>query len=350
MLEVLARDADDETLLSSRIYHERGKALGSDKILHILADGEYHSGEELGAVLGVSRAAVWKQLQKLEALNVRLESQRGRGYRIKGGLSLLSREAVVAQVGEAARPYAEALEIVDALDSTNGLAIERIAKGDAHGYCCTAEVQRSGRGRRGRSWLSPFARNLYFSMVWQFHSGAAALEGLSLCVGVAIARALKRAQVAPIALKWPNDVLLDGRKLAGILLEMQGDPAGICQVVIGVGINVSMDGVDTGAIGQPWADLREFPLAQDRNRVLALVIDELVVALEEYRRSGFASFREEWQGFDAFRGEEVMVQLGESAVFGVAEGVDEGGGLRVRTATGLQTFHGGEVSLRRVEP
>lgn len=326
------------------------KALGSEKILHILADGDYHSGEELGAALGVSRAAVWKQLQKLEAFNVMLESQRGRGYRIKGGLNLLSREAVLAEVGAAARPYAEALEIYDSLGSTNGLAMQRIAQGDAHGYCCTAEVQESGRGRRGRSWLSPYGRNLYFSMVWQFHSGAAALEGLSLCVGVAIARALTRAQVAPVALKWPNDVLVDGRKLAGILLEMQGDPAGICQVVIGVGINVRMEGVDTGDIGQPWADLRQFPMARDRNRLLALVLDELVAALEEYRRSGFGSFREEWQALDAFRGEEVMVQLGENGVLGVAEGVDDGGGLRVRTASGLQTFYGGEVSLRRAAP
>ena len=209
--------------------------MSTEKILQVLADGEFHSGEELGAALGVSRAAVWKQLQKLEALNIELESQKGRGYRIVGGLDLLSREAVLASSGEASKPFVESMDIFNELASTNEVALAKIAEGDAHGYCCTAELQRSGRGRRGRQWVSPFARNLYFSMVWQFHSGASALEGLSLCIGVAVARALNRAGVDGVALKWPNDVLLDGRKLAGILLEMQGDPAGLDPDVGGEG-------------------------------------------------------------------------------------------------------------------
>ncbi len=320
--------------------------LSTEKILQVLADGEFHSGEELGAALGVSRAAVWKQLQKLEALNIELESQKGRGYRIVGGLNLLSRDAVLASSGEASRPFIESMDIFNELASTNEVALARIAEGDAHGYCCTAELQLSGRGRRGRQWVSPFARNLYFSMVWQFHSGASALEGLSLCVGVAVARALKNAGVDGVALKWPNDILLDGRKLAGILLEMQGDPAGLCQVVIGVGVNVKMSGADTSGIQQPWADLRGYDIADDRNRLLSLLIDALVDVLTQYSRGGFALYRDEWQSLDAYRGREVMVQLGDTWVSGVAEGVDQGGGLLLRTDKGTRVFNGGEVSLR----
>ena len=324
----------------------KGLELNTEKILHILADGDFHSGEELGAALGVSRAAVWKQLQKLESLSVELESQKGRGYRIVGGLSLLSREQVLACSTEASRPFVASMDILGEVASTNQLALARIAEGGAHGYCCAAELQSSGRGRRGRQWVSPFARSVYFSMVWEFHSGASALEGLSLCVGVAVARALRGAGVDGVALKWPNDILRDGRKLAGILLEMQGDPAGVCQVVIGVGINARMSGADTSAITQPWADLRGCAIADDRSRLLALVLNALVDVLNEYSSGGFPPFREEWQLLDAYRGREVMVQLGEAWVRGTAEGVDQGGGLQVRTDTGLRTFHGGEVSLR----
>lgn len=323
--------------------------MAADKILTILADGQFHSGEELGAALGVSRAAVWKQLQKLETLSLDVETQKGRGYRVIGGLDLLDRSRMLSAASDRIRPVVEAMTIAQSLDSTNLQAARRIADGGAHGYCCVAEQQSAGRGRRGRHWLSPFARSLYFSLVWEFNSGAAALEGLSLCVGVAVARAMARAGVDEVNLKWPNDVLRSGRKLAGILLEMQGDPAGICQVVIGVGVNVRLTGIDTRSIAQPWADLADLSIGGDRNGLLVLILDELVAALTRYTAEGFRPFRDEWMGLDAYRGREVVVQLGGSWLTGIAEGVDAGGGLQLRTAQGMRTFHGGEVSLRSAE-
>ena len=320
--------------------------MASEQLLSILADGEFHSGEELGGLLGVSRAAVWKQLQKLEELCLPIEAQKGRGYRLLGGLDLLDRESIFQHVDHDLRAMLSEIDIFDVLDSTNLQAARRIAEGPAHRYCCTAEQQTAGRGRRGREWLSPFGRSLYCSLVWEFSSGAAALEGLSLCIGVAVANALSAAGVDGISLKWPNDVLLNGKKLGGILLEMQGDPAGVCQVIVGIGLNMRLQEVDTAAVTQPWADLSAYPIGADRNRMLALLLSALYAALTQYSRTGFSPFREQWQVLDAYRGRSVKVQLGEEWLFGVEDGVNSDGGLRLITDSGVRVFHGGEVSLR----
>jgi len=329
-------------------FATRGNVLASEQLLSVLADGEFHSGEELGGLLGVSRAAVWKQLQKLEELSLSIEAQKGRGYRVVGGLDLLNRELIAQHADQALQAILERMEIFGVLDSTNLQAAKRIAMGPAHQYCCTAEQQTAGRGRRGRQWLSPFGRSLYCSLVWEFSNGAAALEGLSLCIGVAVANALSEAGVDGISLKWPNDVLLDGEKLGGILLEMQGDPAGVCQVIIGVGLNMQLQEVDSAVVTQPWADLSAYPIGSDRNRMLALLLNALFAALTQYSRQGFSPFRDQWQALDAFRGQSVKVQLGEEWLFGTEDGVNPDGGLRLITDSGVRVFHGGEVSLREV--
>lgn len=315
-------------------------------LLDVLADGEFHSGEELGAALGVSRAAVWKQLQKLEELQLTLESQKGKGYRLCGGLDLLAADRLSSALPADMRGLAHRLTILPQTESTNADAAQRILAGNSHGVCIAAEQQTAGRGRRGRQWLSPFAKNLYFSVIWEFSSGAAALEGLSLCVGVAVARALKHLGAESPSLKWPNDVLLNGRKVAGILLEMQGDPAGICQVIIGIGLNVRMGEADVSTIDQPWTDLAAAGVSAGRNEVLAAVLAELYQALTCYSEQGFAPFHAEWEALDAYRDREVVVILGDNRVAGRACGVEKNGGLVVETSSGRRVFHGGEVSLR----
>lgn len=313
-----------------------------EALLQKLADGEFHSGRALGEALAISRTAVWKQLQKLEQMGLPLESVKGRGYRLAGGLDLLSRGDVEAALSARARERLHTLDIRGVVDSTNAV----VADADA-GYVCAAEQQTAGRGRRGRQWVSPYGQNLYCSLLWEFEGGAAALEGLSLAVGVAVARVIRQAGAAGVQVKWPNDVLCDGRKMAGILLEMQGDAAGRCQVVVGIGLNVAMR--SAGGIDQPWVDLTsvvdEIP---SRSRLLAYLLNELVVVLEDFTVGGFAGFRREWQQLDAFRGREVAVRLGDDVVLGTSAGVDAGGGLIVETVEGRRVFNGGEVSLRAV--
>jgi BirA family biotin operon repressor/biotin-[acetyl-CoA-carboxylase] ligase len=318
----------------------------SVEILNILADGEYHSGEEIGARLGVSRAAVWKQLQKLEHFDLDIESVKGRGYCLVGGLDLLDGEKIRSTLSAEASQALGKFEIFPIIDSTNNAAGIAIREGKGAGYCCLAEQQSAGRGRRGRQWQSPFGRNIYLSQVWEFQSGAAALEGLSLSVGLAVVRALTNFGVTGLGLKWPNDILHNNKKLSGILLEMQGDPAGVCQVVVGVGLNVDMSGANTGEISQPWTDLAQALGVVDRNRLVAELMSAMYVVYKEFSSSGFTVHKEEWCRHDAFAGREVKVQLGDTYIEGVVAGLDRSGGLLLMTADGERVFNGGEVSLR----
>ncbi|MDO3385511.1 bifunctional biotin--[acetyl-CoA-carboxylase] ligase/biotin operon repressor BirA [Gilvimarinus sp. SDUM040013] len=317
-------------------------------LLHLLRDGEFHSGEELGEALAVSRTAVWKQLQKLGELGLECESVRGRGYRLSAPLELLNASRIADLAG--VDPTLIQLEVVT--DSTNAQLLSRSSTLRS-GSFCIAEQQTAGRGRRGRQWISPFGSNLYLSGVWQFEGGAARLEGLSLAVGVCIAQVLESFGFRGVQLKWPNDVLVDGRKLAGILLEMSGDPAGVCQVVVGVGVNVRMPSCAAQSIDQPWTDLASMSSEQGlesvgRNEMVASLVDALSRLMVEFERVGFARWRAAWLERAAFMGQAVSLQTANSEIRGELIGVDGSGALTLRVGGEERLFYGGEVSVRAV--
>jgi BirA family biotin operon repressor/biotin-[acetyl-CoA-carboxylase] ligase len=319
------------------------------RLLQTLADGNFHSGEELGQLLGVSRAAIWKQLQKLEEfVDLQLESIKGKGYRLRGGIELLDAELIIPVVSEPAKLLLHSLNIIEQVDSTNRLAIELAQKGASRGCVVLAEQQTAGKGRRGRLWVSPFARNIYCSVIWEFDAGAAALEGLSLAVGVAVAQALEVTDIHGVELKWPNDIVYEQRKLAGILIEMMGDASGRCQVVIGVGINIAMsDSIDASAIDQPWTDTNTIAgTIISRNQLTANLITQLLPLLAEFEAEGFASFQDAWSMLDCTKGKPIAIHFGERTLLGTAAGINVSGALAIDTETGRQWFHGGEVSLR----
>lgn len=317
-------------------------------LLPLLANGEYCSGQELARALGVSRTAIWKQLNKLADLGLEIESVKGRGYRIPGGLDLLDAAAVRSALQPEALALLSKLQLLETVDSTNAEVMRQIEAGAAAGLVCTAEQQSAGRGRRGREWVSPFARNLYVSVAWQFHQGAAALEGLSLAVGVAVARALAACGLPPVQLKWPNDVLFDDAKLGGILLEMTGDATGACQVITGVGLNVAMPDSVAGAIDQAWTDIAAMAGGEQpgRNTLLAALLNELLPLLAAFETQGFEPLRAEWQALDAFADKPVQLRTGAEPMTGIARGVDSRGALQLETSSGLQSVYGGEISLR----
>lgn len=317
-------------------------------ILQLLADGQFHSGEELGGLIGVSRSAVWKHLQKMEEIGVKVSSIKGRGYCISGGLDLLDQVKIRAEL---CTSLALELSVFTQIDSTNSFLMRKEARAM---QVCLAEFQSDGRGRRGRRWISPFAKNIYCSIGWGFESGVAALEGLSLAIGLAVVRTLRRHGVSGLELKWPNDVLYGDQKLAGILIEMTGDPAGYCEVVIGLGVNISMINQDVELIDQPWVDLHSILLAQglsliSRNQLAAMLIDELVSLLANYSQSGFSVYWDEWQSYNAYKGKLVELTNGSVIHQGVCMGVTTKGALIIETASGEEIFHGGEVSLRRMK-
>ncbi len=318
-----------------------------DKLLTILADGAFHSGEELGKTLGISRTAVWKQIQKLAEVGLEVESQKGCGYRLAGGLDLLDERQLRAAIAAGSYHIQPILSLHGSVTSTNELARVAAESGDATGCVFIAEQQTEGRGRRGRQWVSPLGRNIYLSAVWGFDGGVQALEGLSLAVGVAVRRALVSCGVHGLEFKWPNDLLWQKKKLGGILLEVLGDPAGFCQVVVGIGINLNMPDQADKLIEQAWADvaqIAEKPV--ERNRLTAELVKELFPLLSDYHLCGFSACRDEWLRHDAFANQPVTLLLMNKSVRGTARGVNESGALLVEIDGEVQTFSGGEISLR----
>lgn len=316
------------------------------ELLKRLADGQFHSGRELGECLGISRTAVWKQIRALEELGLEVYCVRGRGYRIPGGVDLLDVQCLEVLLLPQVRQRLEQLQLQLTTGSTNELALEGLRHG-VHGALYMAEQQTQGRGRRGRRWISPFASGLYFSIAWRFRCGVAALEGLSLVVGLALKRVLDAAGFQQVGVKWPNDLLVAGRKLAGVLIEVTGDTAVESQLVIGIGINAALSDDVSGAIDQPWADLRQQGVPIQRTDLLAALLNELVPVLSQFESEGFGHFRDEWMSADVFRHQPVRVQTGADAYLtGIAAGVNESGALLLQTEQELRTLHGGEVSLR----
>lgn len=311
-------------------------------LLAILSDGGFHSGEELGTQLGVTRAAVWKQLKKLESLNIPLSSVKGKGYRLSDAIQLLDEDKIKNSIDG----RLDCLEVLLNTDSTNSYLLNKAPDHMGKRYAVLAEKQEGGRGRRGRTWVSPFGKNIYLSMLWSFNGGISSLEGLSLVVAIAVERALTALGLKGAKLKWPNDVYLDNKKLAGILLEVSGEYSGHCQVVIGIGLNIRLSEYDAESIDQPWAQLSENLQETNRNTIAASIISHLIKAVEEFDKFGFESFNDYWTERDAFLNQEVNLILPNLTRSGIAKGVNSKGELLLATDNGLETINAGELSLR----
>ncbi|WP_028621534.1 bifunctional biotin--[acetyl-CoA-carboxylase] ligase/biotin operon repressor BirA [Pseudomonas sp. Ant30-3] len=311
-------------------------------LLKLLKDGRFHSGQTLGAALGVSRSAVWKQLQHLEAeLGLSIHKVRGRGYQLAAPLTLLDADAIRRQSASCDWP----ILVFDSIDSTNTEALRAIQRGEAAPFLVLAERQTAGRGRRGRKWVSPFAENIYYSLVLRIQGGMRQLEGLSLVVGLAVLQALRESGVQSAGLKWPNDLLVGQKKIAGILLELVGDPADVCHVVLGVGINVNMQSADE--VDQQWTSMKlESGRLFDRNALVALLGITLQKYLDRHQVGGFTAIQREWEQNHLWQGRLVSLTAGSNQIDGEVLGIDSQGALRLKVGGVEKVFSGGELSLR----
>jgi BirA family biotin operon repressor/biotin-[acetyl-CoA-carboxylase] ligase len=326
---------------------------GHPALLVLLADGEMHSGQRLARELGVSRAAVWKGIERLRLRGIEVEAVPRRGYRLPVAVELLDSAAIRAAVHADRLARLLQLELLFDLDSTNTrlLAAQPPPLGTAQVALC--ELQHAGRGRRGRRWLVPFGGGLAMSLGWVFADASRASPGLSLCVGVAVARALQRAGAVGIRLKWPNDIWFRDRKIGGVLLELRAEASGPAHVVIGVGINVALTSAARAQIeatGVQAAALADACAATpSRNFVAGAIIDELLRMLVDFEREGFAAYREAWTSLDGLRDRQAQVLSADARICGTARGVNGDGALRLETAGSMQEFVSGEVSLRPAE-
>jgi len=315
-------------------------------VLRLLSDGEFRSGEEMARQLNVSRASIWQAMRFLDEAGLAVFRVQGRGYRLREVLHWIDRDKVVTALGERADLFD--LEVVDSIDSTNSRMLQKAAQGARHGSCVITEMQTAGRGRRGREWHANLGGSLTFSLLWRFNRGAGFLSGLSLAVGVALMRALSQAGVSGAGLKWPNDVLHQHRKLAGILIELQGDMLGPSAAVIGIGLNLQLSDTVLNRIDQAAVGVHSITsTSPERNLLLAHTLLHLADVLNEFEEGGFSRLRGEWLAHHVYHEKPVLLTLPDGSQHqGHLLDVAEDGALLVRTAAGKQRFTSGEISLR----
>jgi BirA family biotin operon repressor/biotin-[acetyl-CoA-carboxylase] ligase len=322
-------------------------------LLVLLADGRLRSGEWLAKELGVSRAAVWKGVERLRALGLEVQALPRRGYRLASPVELLDARRIGAELEAPRKAQLHKLELLFEVDSTNSRLLGRPPPPLGQADVCTSELQHAGRGRRGRRWIAPFGAGVALSAAWTFSEGAGTLAALSLSVGVAIARALARTGAAGVTLKWPNDIWYGDRKMGGVLIELRAEAGGSAHVVIGLGLNVVLTAAarrEIEAAGVRVASVADAcSEAPSRNLVTGAILDELLGMLGEFEREGFAAFRDTWMALDALNGRPARVVLGGAVISGTARGVDAEGALLLETADGMQRFVSGEASLRAIE-
>lgn len=316
----------------------------SSTLLSLLSDRAVHSGESLAHSLGVSRTAVWKQIRKAVDGGVEIRTIRGQGYQLVGHLDLLDQEKIRGGLSEQTSREIE-LSVLSEVDSTNAEVARRLQQNPLATPVIIADFQTSGRGRRGRVWESPKGQNLYLSMGLSLPGGFAALDGLSLVLGVAVAKALEALGAEGVGLKWPNDLFAGGQKFAGILVEIQGElQEGVVQVIAGIGINVHM--TESEGVDQPWTSLAiQWPgVAWTRNAVASSVIEQVALAASEFAERGFSAFRSAWQARDIFRGLVLSTRNGE--LEGVGAGIDANGNYLLDIEGELVPVRAGDISLR----
>jgi len=314
-------------------------------LITLLADGELHSGVELGNELGMTRGGVWKLVSQLGQFGLATERVKGTGYRLREPLSLLSDSAISDHLDAHAKAKLEAIQLIPSLNSTNEFVKTRLPPQQDF-TLCLAEHQTQGKGRRGKNWLSPYGKNLYLSLGLRFDGGFEALSGLSLVVGVAVADVLTTF-TSGVAIKWPNDIWVDQKKIAGILVEIDGEQGGPLNVVIGVGVNVNMLS-DEGSIDQPWTSLiieqRELV---DRSLLTAALVNRLLNLLENFKHAGFAETQALYAGFDGLAGKWVELHNHDAVQTGICRGIDERGFLLLESdGSKIVPFSAGELSLR----
>lgn len=315
-------------------------------ILAVISDGHFHSGQELAQQLGLSRSAIWKAVQQLQAKGIDVYAVQGKGYRLANPIELLNSSAIYDEIGNVNSDAVE-IDVLWEVNSTNHHVTEQANLGKTSGYTCIAESQNNGRGRRGRNWVSPLGGNVYFSQLWEFPIGPADLSGLSLAISLAVVRSMHQIGVQGVELKWPNDILINKKKVAGILLEIVGESAGPTRVVVGIGVNFHLPDEMGKQIDQPYTTLdQHIHRGLSRNVFIGRLISELLRVYREFEQHGFPGFASEWRDADAYADSQVELSTGSTIVNGICRGVNNHGALLLELDGQIRTYQSGEVSLR----
>lgn len=314
-------------------------------VLTLLEEGRFVSGEAISRTLGVSRAAVWKQIAALREEGWQIESGGKRGYRLLAGdrldPTLWTGALTTKALGRGENRY------LPEADSTNNVVKRMALAGAPGGSVCIAETQTAGKGRLGRAWCSPAGRGLWVSVLLRPQLPPERAPLLTLCAALAMAQAVRETAGLDVKIKWPNDLVYQGRKLCGILLEIGADPDAIEYVVVGTGLNV-LDGAYPPELAERAAAVAEFTAPPLRRTILVHYLAALEALVDRLEREGFEGIAAAYQAGSCTLGSRVSVS-GSVALTGVAEAIDDGGALLVRTEDGtLHRVLSGDVSVRGV--
>ncbi|MDH5571990.1 MAG: biotin--[acetyl-CoA-carboxylase] ligase [Gammaproteobacteria bacterium] len=313
------------------------------ELLNIMGDGKFHSGEMLAKKLQISRSCIFNELKRISTHGVSVQRIRGRGYRLTRPWQRLSTEEVINQLAEYAQEFE--IAILSEAESSNSMLLQSAELGAPSGSVLAVELQTAGRGRYGRRWISGLGDNLTFSLLWRFECGLNDLSGLSLAVGVAVVRAIRKLNVKDIQLKWPNDILTKQGKLGGVLIEAQGDMLGPSVVVIGIGLNYIMTENIMQKSGQPACALDEISLhLPTRNKLLSTILQELNIVLKRFTEEGFGAIRREWELYNFYQNKVIQLSLPDGTkIEGIVRGVGEKGELCLDMGHETKLFSSGEV-------
>jgi BirA family biotin operon repressor/biotin-[acetyl-CoA-carboxylase] ligase len=316
-----------------------------EHLIKALARGSFVSGQELGDQLNISRTAISKHIKALTEMGLDIYSVTGKGYKLPKPLHLLSRQNIVNALPES--DFIPEIEVHSLIDSTNSYLLRRLPNQVSKGQFCFAECQNAGRGRRGRQWISPFGSQIYLSMYWYLEQGLSSAMGLNLVTALAVSDAIHSVTNVQVQLKWPNDVYLAGVKLAGILIDLEGQALEPSHSVIGVGLNVDMPVQAAQQIDQKWTDLqRHCKNKIDRNQLSAQLIHHLLKRLEQHQKEGLAVMLDEWHARDFYLNKRVKLLTGDNITKGICRGVNNQGALMLEIDGKIKPIYGGEVSLR----
>jgi BirA family biotin operon repressor/biotin-[acetyl-CoA-carboxylase] ligase len=322
----------------------------AENMVRLLADGATHSGTQLAAELGITRAAVWKRIQQLADLGLDVAGQAGSGYSLAEPLELLVVGRIRAGLPPSTLALLDSLEVAWSLPSTNDYLLQQQLAVAERADVCFAEFQSGGRGRRGRRWFAPVGHGLCLSVAWRFSEAPEQLHCLGLAIGTAVLRALQACGIGSAQLKWPNDVMLDDGKLAGILIDVQGEADGPLRVVAGVGLNFRLTAATTTEIGAAGglrpAAIADVDATVSRNLLATHLVAELIGVLANYASTGFAPSIAAWRAADYLQGRTVSVAGARGTQSGVASGIAADGQLQLATANGVVQLLTGDVSVR----
>ncbi len=318
-------------------------------ILRLLNDGQFQTGTSLAKKLNCSRATICNALKNVHSCGILLVKIRGRGYRWINTISYLNKDVILGF--SLINPKNFSIRIFETLESTNSFLLNNLEMGESNNDCIpvvATEFQTQGRGRAGRSWQSGFGDSLTFSIVWRFEQGVSALSGLSLLIGVAVVRVLNSFSISGVGLKWPNDILFDNQKLAGILIDLRGEIFGPSYAIIGIGINFKLSEIIKSSIKQRVTDLSSISCIRiDRNFIFSALLIELQKVLSVFGCYGFSYFKDEWLSYHVYEGKEVSLILPNgSNIVGTVDGVVDDGSICLRTPVGKKSYHVGDISLR----